>query len=111
MKRILYLFLESGEAALEAYSSIKKSGYNGTLIESASLRHALLFSEPEDRHFFSLSAYEASLHKEESTFAMFIVDEDKLESLKETIREHTDSFHKVKGAMFSKKIEDYEGVL
>ncbi len=111
MKRILYLFLESGEAALEAYSSIKRSGYNGTLIESASLRHTLDFSELADRHFFSLSSYEASQNKEESTFAMFIVDESKLDDLKNTIREHTDNFRKVKGAMFSKAIEDYEGVL
>lgn len=111
MKRILYLILDSGEAALDAYRSIKKSGFNGTLVESASLRHALDWGYPEERHFFSLAAYEASQNKEESTFAMFIVDEERLEDLKNTIREHTDHFHKVKGAMFSKKIEDYEGVI
>ncbi len=111
MKKILYLILDSGEAALDAYESIKKSGYNGTLIESASLRHALDLGYPEDRYFFSLAAYEASKDKEESTFALFIVDADKLETLKETIREHTDNFHKVKGAMFSRTIDDYEGTI
>ena len=111
MKKILYLILESSEATSEAYESIKNSGFNGTLIESASLRHALDYAYPEERHFFSLSAYESSKNKEESTVALFIVDNEKINILKDTIRTHTDNFTKVKGAMFSIDLIDYEGTI
>ena len=110
MKKILYLILESSEATSEAYESIKNSGFNGTLIESASLSHALDYAYQE-RHFFSLSAYESSKNKEESTVALFIVDNEKINILKDTIRTHTDNFAKVKGAMFSIDLIDYEGTI
>ena len=42
---------------------------------------------------------------------MYIVDESSLEDLKKTIREVTENFTRVKGAMFSYQIQDYEGAL
>ena len=108
MKKILYLILGKGAVALDVLDSIKKSGYNGTLIETASLRHALDDSFPEDKHFFSLVNYESHL-KEESLLALFVVNEESLEPLKQCIRDHTDNFRKIKGGMFSRSISDYEG--
>ena len=108
MKKVLYLILGKDAVALDVLDSIKKSGYNGTLIETASLRHALDDSFPEDKHFFSLVNYE-SHQKEESILALFVVDEESLEPLKACIREHTDGFRKIKGGMFSRSIADYEG--
>jgi hypothetical protein len=108
MKKILYLILGKDAVALDVLDSIKKSGYNGTLIETASLRHALDDSFPEDKHFFSLVNYESHL-KEESLLALFVVNEESLEPLKQCIRDHTDNFRKIKGGMFSRSISDYEG--
>jgi len=108
MKKILYLILGKDAVALDVLDSIKKSGYNGTLIETASLRHALDDTFPEDKHFFSLVNYESHL-KEESLLALFVVNEESLEPLKQCIRDHTDNFKKIKGGMFSRSISDYEG--
>jgi hypothetical protein len=108
MKKILYLILGKDAVALDVLDSIKRSGYNGTLIETASLRHALDDSFPEDKHFFSLVNYESHL-KEESLLALFVVNEEYLEPLKQCIRDHTDNFKKIKGGMFSRSISDYEG--
>ncbi len=80
----------------------------GTLIETASLRHALDDTFPEDKHFFSLVNYESHL-KDESLLALFVVNEESLEPLKQCIRDHTDNFRKIKGGMFSRSISDYEG--
>ena len=108
MKKILYLILGKDAVALNVLDSIKKSGYNGTLIETASLRHALDDTFPEDKHFFSLVNYESHL-KDESLLALFVVNEESLEPLKQCIRDHTDNFRKIKGGMFSRSISDYEG--
>ena len=108
MKKILYLILGKDAVALDVLDSIKKSGYNGTLIETASLRHALDDTFPEDKHFFSLVNYESHL-KDESLLALFVVNEESLEPLKQCIRDRTDSFRKIKGGMFSRSISDYEG--
>ena len=108
MKKILYLILGKDAVALDVLDSIKRSGYNGTLIETASLRHALDDSFPEDKHFFSLVNYESHL-KDESLLALFVVNEESLEPLKQCIRDHTDNFRKIKGGMFSRSISDYEG--
>ena len=108
MKKILYLILGKDAVALDVLDSIKRSGYNGTLIETASLRHALDDTFPEDKHFFSLVNYESHL-KDESLLALFVVNEESREPLKQCIRDHTDNFRKIKGGMFSRSISDYEG--
>lgn len=110
MKRILYLFLENSPVALEAMQAIKDSGFNGTVVETISLRHAMEGNLPEETHFFSLMNWNV-MNDQESTLSMYLVDEERVDALKEAIREHTDGFKKVKGAMFTKKIEDYEGTI
>ncbi len=107
MKRILYLFLENSPVALEVFHAVKEKGYNGTMLETISIRHAIEES-PEETHFLTLMNWDM-LNNRESTVTMFLVDEEKVEGLKEEIRLHTENFHKIKGAMFTKKIEDYEG--
>ena len=110
MKRILYLILKNGPQALSVLDAIKKEGYNGTVVETASLKHALE-ERYEDHQFFSLQSWERMVGQGESTFSMYIVDESSLEDLKKTIREVTENFTRVKGAMFSYQIQDYEGAL
>ncbi len=110
MKRILYLFLENSPVAVEALQAVKEKGYNGTMLETISVRHAIESALPEETHFFNLMDWDM-LNTRESTVTMFLIDEDKVEDLKEEIRIHTGNFGKIKGGMFTKKIEDYEGTI
>ena len=107
MKRILYLVLKSGDGAFHALEELKKDGYNATVVSTESLRHAVDYF-PEEHHFFNLRHLE---DKEmlESVLCLFVIDESQLNKIKSSIRELTDSFKGVKGFMFSKEIEDYEG--
>ncbi len=109
MKKVLYLILENGTAALDVFDCIRKEGFNGTLMHTTSLRHALDENQPEDTHFFSLASYERLHSHGEAMFALFVVDLEKLEDLKKLIREHTNNFEGIRGGMFSRDIEDYEG--
>ncbi len=109
MKKVLYLILENGSEALGVFDSIRAAGYNGTLMRTASLRHALDDDQPEDTHFFSLAAYEHYHDHGEAMFALFVVDASELDELKSMIRSETKSFAKIRGGMFSRNLEDYEG--
>lgn len=107
MKKILYLTLEVSSDTKKVLEEINNDGYNATMISSGSLHHA--FDDlPEERHFFSLRQVEKAQNNE-SVLGLFVVSEDKLEHLKEVIRKNTDNFKKIKGFMFSRDIEDYEG--
>ena len=107
MKRIVYLVLKSTPDAIRTLEEIRRDGYNATIMTTESLRHAM-DELPEERHFFTLRQVE-KMSTNESILCLFIVDEDKLEHLKEVVRNNTDNFNKIKGFMFSRPIEDYEG--
>ncbi len=107
MKMILYLVIKSTPDAIHTLEEIRKAGYNATVMTTESLRHATE-ELPEERHFFTLRHVE-KVQTNDSVLCLFIVDEDKLANLKEVIRENTDNFKKIKGFMFSRPIEDYEG--
>lgn len=108
MKRILYLFLENSPTAIEVLRSIKEKGFNGTMLETISLRHAIDGNLPEETHFFNLMDW-SILDSKESTVSMFLIDDSRVDELKDSVREHTDNFTRIKGGMFTKKIEDFEG--
>ena len=107
MKRLLYLVLKSGDGAFHTLEELKKEGYNATVVSTESLRHAVDYF-PEEHHFFNLRHLE---DKEvlESVLCLFVIDESQLGKIKASIRELTNNFKSVKGFMFSKEIEDYEG--
>ena len=107
MKRIVYLVLKSTPDTIHTLEEIRRDGYNATIMTTESLRHAM-DELPEERHFFTLRQVE-KMSANESILCLFIVDEDKLEHLKEVVRSNTDNFNRIKGFMFSRPIEDYEG--
>lgn len=107
MKRIVYLVLKASSEAIHTLEEIRKDGYNATVMTTESLRHAME-DLPEERHFFNLR-YVEKVQTNESILCLFIVDSDKLEHLKEVVRKNTENFSKIKGFMFSREIEDYEG--
>lgn len=107
MKRIVYLVLKSSLESVHTLEEIRKDGYNATIMTTESLRHAI-DEIPEERYFFTLRQVE-KVTSNESILCLFIVDEDKLEHLKEVVRKNTENFKKIKGFMFSRPIDDYEG--
>lgn len=107
MKRALYVVLKNVNNTHEALESLKASGFNATIVSSESLRHAIE-EENDDHHFFTLRHLDIhDIH--ESLFCLFVVDEKRLNELKDLIRSHTNNFESIKGFMFSSPISDYEG--
>ena len=45
----------------------------------------------------------------ESVLCLFVVEDNKLEHIKEIIRQYTNNFKDIKGFMYSRDINDYEG--
>jgi len=107
MKRLVYLVLKQSPDVFGVLDEIRKDGYNATVVSTESLHHAL-DDAPEDKHFFNLRHIE-EMAKQESMLCLFVVDEDKVEHLKQVIRANTNHFTLVKGFMFSRPIEDFEG--
>ena len=107
MKKAVYLILKNNTKALSIIEEIKNEGFNGTVLNSDSVRH--FFEEyPEEHHFYTLRNYEKN-QIIESIMCLFIVDENKENKLKELIRENTNHFKDINGAMFSVTLNDYEG--
>lgn len=108
MKKILFCVLERGIKTDELYSDIIDSGYNGTLIKTQSLKHIL--NNDSFKAVLSLSQIAENTHEPGQNATIFvIVDEEKLETLKEKIRAHTGNFVDIHGAMFVLPIEGFEG--
>ncbi len=107
MKKELHLVLESCPQAYRTLEELKAKGFNATLLSGESLRHAVDYY-PEEHHFLSLRHLEKR-ELMETIFVMFIVDEEKVNDIKEIVRRDTDGFREIKGFMYSLTIEDYEG--
>ena len=105
----LYLVLKSSPAAYRTLEALKGLGFNATMLSGESLRHAVDYY-PEDHHFFTLHHFEKA-EMMESILCLFVLPEDLLELAKTTIRAYTNSFQDIKGFMYSRPIEDYEGSL
>ena len=107
MKRLFYLILENDSKAFSAFEEIKAHGFNGTIVSTESIKHAV-DEVPEENHFFNLRNYENQKNLV-GLMCMFVIDEERLEELKQIIRDYTNNFKDIKGGMFSKKIYDFEG--
>lgn len=107
MKKELNLVLKSSDRAFSTLEELKKEGFNATVVSTESLRHAVDYY-PEEHHFFNLRHLEKK-EMLESILCIFVVDEEQLESIKQVIRKHTNNFNDIKGFMYSRDIDDYEG--
>lgn len=107
MKVELTLVLKTTERAFDTLEALRSSGFNATVMSSESLRHALDYY-PGEHHFINLRHLE---QKEmlESVLCLFLVEDNRLEDLKKVIREYTNGFKDIKGFMYSRPIDDYEG--
>ena len=107
MKVELTLVLKTTERAFETLEALKKAGFNATVMSSESLRHAVDYY-PEEHTFINLRHIEQK-DEMESVLCLFVIDDDRLEELKSVIRYYTDNFKEIKGFMYSRSIDDYEG--
>ena len=108
--RELYLVLKSSSAAFRTLEEIRSEGFNATVLSAESLRHAVDYY-PEEHHFFTLRHFEKQEEMLESILCLFVLSDDKVEIVKDTIRKYTNNFRDIKGFMYSRPIEDYEGSL
>ena len=90
-----------------ALERLKEEGFNATIATTESLKHA--FEDPGEHHFLNLRHLNSEENLKESTFCMFVVDEEKLEYAKEIVRKETNNFKSIKGFMYSHSVDDYEG--
>ena len=107
MKVELTLVLKTTERAFETLEALKQAGFNATVMSSESLRHALDYY-PGEHTFINLRHIEEK-EEMESVLCLFLVDDNHLEDLKNVIREYTNNFKEIKGFMYSRPIDDYEG--
>ena len=107
MKVELTLVLETTGKAQETLEQIRDAGFNATVMSSESLRHALDYY-PGEHTFINLRHIEQK-EELESVLCLFLVDDNRLEDLKNVIREYTSNFKEIKGFMYSRPIDDYEG--
>ena len=107
MKVELTLVLKTTERAFETLEALKQAGFNATVMSSESLRHALDYY-PGEHTFINLRHIEEK-EEMESVLCLFLVDYNRLEDLKNVIREYTNNFREIKGFMYSRPIDDYEG--
>lgn len=107
MKVELTLVLKTTERAYGTLEAIKRAGYNATVMTTESLRHAVDYY-PGEHTFISLRHVEQR-DTFESILGVFIVDDNRLDDLKKVIRECTKDFTEIKGFMYSRPINDFEG--
>ncbi|MBQ2070024.1 MAG: hypothetical protein II467_03750 [Bacilli bacterium] len=103
----LYLVLKTGSQAHHVLEVLRQNGFNGTVISTDSLRTATE-DYPEEHHFYNLRHYEKGAGSE-SIVCLFILSDERCEQAKAIVREQTSSFQQVRGAMYSREIDDYEG--
>lgn len=107
MKKELYLVLKNTDKALLTLEELNREGFNATVVSTESLRHAVE-DFPEEQHFINLRHIEQK-ELQQSVLCLFIVEENKLETIKNVIRNYTNNFKDIKGFMYSRDIQDYEG--
>ena len=107
MKVELTLVLKTTERAYETLEALKSAGFNATVMSSESLRHAVDYY-PGEHTFINLRHLEEK-DMLESVLCLFVVDSPRLVELKKVIRDYTNNFKDIKGFMYSRSIDDYEG--
>jgi predicted GTPase len=106
MKVMLFAVLEKGQATRQLINQIIKDGYNGTLIRTKGLKH--MGTADDHTAYISLSQI-AENTDEANTTLFFILEEDKVKTLREDIARYTDNFKKIHGAMFELPVTKFEG--
>ena len=107
MKVMLFAILDQAEETETLLRKLSKEGYNGTVISTTGMHHVLPKNEGESVSV-SLSMLTDDLPSGNLTL-FIIIEEEKLEALKQEIREATENWTRVKGGMFVLPLVSVEG--
>ena len=108
MKHLLFITLENTKQCHDLIHNLSKIGYNGTVLSSTSLKHILQDENEDVPSFFSLAHYHENKFVQNTTI-YFILEDDKLEEVKNEVRKYTENFTNTKGGMFVTPVDSYEG--
>ena len=108
MKHLLFVVLENKPETEEVIHELSNRGFNGTILSSTSVHNFMLDEEDDVPSFFSL-AHISEKKFVHNTTLYFILDDGKIDEVRQIIREITGNFEKVKGGMFESPIEKFEG--
>lgn len=108
MKVMLFAILDHVPATEELLRRLSKEGYNGTVIDTVGMHHVLPKFTDSGSTAVSLANLVDDLPKGNLTI-FIVIDEEKLNGLKEEIRDATGNFTEVKGGMFVLPLASVEG--
>ena len=108
MKYMLWTVFEDSHATQELLRNLFANGFNGTMMGASSVNHTYSQNVKAKQPMFSLSDFAEGV-KECNLAVTFVVDEEKLDDLKSLIRQGTDGFKTIHGAMMVLPIAYYEG--
>lgn len=110
MKYLLFAILENTENCQDLLKELSMTGFNGTVIPTASLTHTLLNSTRlEEEPFFGTLRHLVENKFEGNTTLYMVLDEEKLVIAKKIIRDVTRQFTLTRGGMFEVALAGYEG--
>ena len=107
MKVMLYCVLEHVEETERLLRRLSEKGYNGTVIPTTGLHHVLPKFD-DGGAAISLASMVDDLPQGNITL-FIVIDEDKVEPLKQEIKEATQGFTVIKGGYFVLPILSWEG--
>ncbi|HBM70862.1 MAG TPA: hypothetical protein DEF61_02385 [Firmicutes bacterium] len=108
MKVLLFAILDHQEETEKLLHQLSSEGYNGTVIPTSGLHHVLPSFNDSQTGAISLSCMVDDLPSGNITL-FIVIEEEKVEILKEKIRNATSSFKKIKGGMFVLPLSSVEG--
>lgn len=109
MKHLLFVVLVNKKETNDLLLKLSQQGFNGTVLSSTSLKHLIHEEEDEDAISFLSLAHISEKKYVHNTTIYFILEDDDLKIVQQSIRNITENFNVVKGGMFSTPIESYEG--
>ena len=110
MKTLLFAILDHVPATEDLLRKLSQEGYNGTVIPTSGLHHVLPKFDDDYSGAISLGALVDDLPSGNLTLFV-VIDDDKVEQLKATIREATNHFKSINGGMFILPVASVEGSL
>lgn len=109
MLQLLVITIDETDEFLETLAGLKAHGMNGVVIQSTSLKHALLNSTVDAAPIFGSLSKVVSNDFEMSHTAFLLLNEDQTEHAKRVVRRNTKGLGK-KGVMFTVPISSFEGI-
>lgn len=108
MKTAVFVVFELDAELDGLIKNLSEKGYNGAIIPSSSFTSALLSAGEDEPTTMNLLDLSRGVSHGNPTF-MTLVEEDKLDEVKNIINDYTEHFHKVKGGMFGLPLSFFEG--